>query len=226
MGDALRQGEPDIGGHRRASLARHVGAASHIAILISVFNFENAAATARLLRERLRVACAVCITEKLLKVPGNAGLLAIVLLACHLRVGANRICLRNNSEQLRHRMSAQSQPATGRHPGGRPIGSQHARAVMRERLIAAYVEALGGADRVNLIQMQDVTRCADLVLLAAETRDAVRRGAAKVADMTRLEGAADRAQRRLNLRPPGAAAPGDDAWRKFLASHQHADGDG
>lgn len=102
-----------------------------------------------------------------------------------------------------------------RAPGaGRPIGSRSARAVMRETLIRAYIEALGG--NVGPIQLQDVHRCADLTLLAAETREAVRHGRAKVADMTRLEGAADRAQRRLNLPPPNAT-PATPSLAEYLA---------
>jgi hypothetical protein len=90
----------------------------------------------------------------------------------------------------------------------------------RQQLVDAYVEALGGPDRVTAIQMTDIERAVDLTLMAAELRTAVRQGSAKVSDLTRLEGAADRATRRLNLPPPGSAAPSDDAWRKFLASHE------
>jgi hypothetical protein len=118
----------------------------------------------------------------------------------------------------------------GFRPGaGRPVGSktQTARMVMREQLVAAYVEALGGTDRVGPIVMQDVERAVDLVLLAREMRAAVRQGTAKISDLTRLEGAADRAVRRLNLKPgAAAAAPADDAWGKFLADHHPAEGDG
>jgi hypothetical protein len=76
---------------------------------------------------------------------------------------------------------------------------------MREKLIAAYVEALGG--NVGPIVLANVERAADLEMLAREMRDAVRRGVAKVSDMTRLEGAADRAVRRLGLPAAKAAAP-------------------
>jgi hypothetical protein len=111
-------------------------------------------------------------------------------------------------------VSAQSsQPVQngGVRPGaGRPVGSRSVRVVMREKLIAAYVEALGGSDRVGPIVMQDIERAVDLVLLAREMRASVRQGSAKVSDLTRLEGAADRAVRRLNLPAPNAAAPGDD----------------
>jgi hypothetical protein len=78
---------------------------------------------------------------------------------------------------------------------------------MREKLIAAYVEALGGSARVGPIVMQDIERAVDLVMLSREMRASVRQGAAKVSDLTRLEGAADRAVRRLNLPAPNTAAP-------------------
>jgi hypothetical protein len=79
--------------------------------------------------------------------------------------------------------------------------------VMREKLIAAYADAIGGNACANPIVMQDVERAADLTLLAREMRAAVHQGTAKVSDLTRLEGAADRAVRRLNLPVPNAAAP-------------------
>jgi hypothetical protein len=114
-------------------------------------------------------------------------------------------------------MSAQSQPATAtRRPVGRPVGSRHVRAVMREKLIAAYVAALGGADRISPIQLQDVERAVDLVLLARDMRASVRQGSAKVSDLTRLEGAADRAVRRLNLPAASTAAPAQ-SFADYLA---------
>jgi hypothetical protein len=77
----------------------------------------------------------------------------------------------------------------------------------RRELTDGYIAALGGAGRVNAIQMEDIHRAVDLVVLAGEMRAAVRQGTAKISDLTRLEGAADRAVRRLNLPPPGRAAP-------------------
>jgi hypothetical protein len=77
----------------------------------------------------------------------------------------------------------------------------------RQSLVDGYVQALGGIERVSPIVLEDVERCADLVMLAREMRAAVRQGTAKISDLTRLEGAADRAQRRLHLPPPGSAAP-------------------
>jgi hypothetical protein len=106
-------------------------------------------------------------------------------------------------------MNAQSQPAKsgGVRPGaGRPVGSRSVRAVMREKLIAGYAQALGDAARTNPIVMQDVERAADLVLLARDMRAAVRQGTAKVSDLTRMESTADRAVRRLGLPAPNAAA--------------------
>jgi hypothetical protein len=77
----------------------------------------------------------------------------------------------------------------------------------RKQLVAGYIQALGGRSRITAIMLEDIHRAADLVLLAREMRAAVRQGSAKVSDLTRLEGAADRAVRRLNLPPPNAAAP-------------------
>ena len=101
---------------------------------------------------------------------------------------------------------------------------------MRGQLVNAYVRALGGRARVTAIQLQDVERAVDLVLLAKTARAELAAGKTTINDVVKLEGASDRAVRRLNLPPPGsAAAPGDEAWRKFLAS-QHAaptdEGDG
>jgi hypothetical protein len=92
----------------------------------------------------------------------------------------------------------------------------------RQSLVDGYVQALGGADRVSAIQMQDVERATDLVLLARDMRAAVRQGTAKISDLTRLEGAADRAVRRLNLPPPHAAAP-VPTLAEYLAQRTTAD---
>jgi hypothetical protein len=106
-----------------------------------------------------------------------------------------------NAQSREAGLAGQSAPAPGR-----PVGSLGARG-RRQQLVAAYVEALGGKARMTAIQAQDVERAVDLVLLAREMRASVRQGAAKISDLTRLEGAADRAVRRLNLPPSGSAAP-------------------
>ena len=112
-------------------------------------------------------------------------------------------------------MSAQPVQNGGVRPGaGRPPGSRSVRVVMREKLITAYADAIGGSAR-NPIVMQDIERAADLVMLAREMRASVRQGTAKISDLTRLEGAADRAVRRLNLPAPNAAAP-------VMDLHDHA----
>jgi hypothetical protein len=79
----------------------------------------------------------------------------------------------------------------------------------RKDLIDSYIAALGGPDRVTAIQVQDAERAADMTALALNMRRRALRGDAtvKIADLTRLEGASDRARRRLNLPPPNAAAP-------------------
>jgi hypothetical protein len=93
---------------------------------------------------------------------------------------------------------------------------------LRQEMIAAYVAALGGADRISPIQMAEVMRAVDMTLLAEGMRAKALRGEAiDIGDMVRLEGAVSRVIRSLNLPAPNAAAPGDDAWRKFLAG-QHA----
>ena len=92
----------------------------------------------------------------------------------------------------------------------------------RKDLTDGYVQALGGPDRINALQRVEIERAVDMSLLAEGMRARALRGEAiDIGDLTRLEGAVSRVVRSLNLPPPGSAAPGDDAWRKFLAS-QHA----
>lgn len=75
----------------------------------------------------------------------------------------------------------------------------------RRDVIDGFVAALGGPDRVTDPMMSDVVRAADLTLLAERARaDALRGGAEiNVGDLVRLEGARDRAVRRLNLASNG-----------------------
>jgi hypothetical protein len=75
---------------------------------------------------------------------------------------------------------------------------------LRKEMIAAYVDALGGSARVNPIQLQDVARCVDLILLAQTARAELAAGkTTTINDVVKLEGAADRAVRRLCLPAPG-----------------------
>jgi hypothetical protein len=73
----------------------------------------------------------------------------------------------------------------------------------RNDLIDAYLAALGPG--VTAIQRQDAERAADMTALALNMRRRALRGDAtvRIDDLTRLEGAADRAVRRLNLPEPG-----------------------
>jgi hypothetical protein len=90
----------------------------------------------------------------------------------------------------------------------------------RQEMVAGYIAALGGADRISPIQMADIERAADLVMLARDMRAAVRQGTARVSHLTTLESTADRAVRRLNLPPPGAAPV--PTLADYLASKQAA----
>ena len=74
---------------------------------------------------------------------------------------------------------------------------------LRKEMIDGYTAALGGKARVTAIQLQDITRAVDLVTLASKARAALAAGNATINDVVKLEGAADRAVRRLNLSAPG-----------------------
>jgi hypothetical protein len=72
----------------------------------------------------------------------------------------------------------------------------------RRDLIATYVAALGGADKVSPTAMNDIVRAADLVAIAEKSRaDALRGENVDLSALIRLEGAADRAVRRLGIKP-------------------------
>jgi hypothetical protein len=85
------------------------------------------------------------------------------------------------------------------------IARQQQSMTWRQDLIDGYLQALGGADAVTAIQRQDAERCADMTALALNMRRRALRGdpTVKIDDLTRLEGACDRARRRLNLPAPG-----------------------
>jgi hypothetical protein len=73
----------------------------------------------------------------------------------------------------------------------------------RKDLIDGYVTALGG--RVSPIQLRDVERAVDLIMLANTARAELAAGKTTINDVVKLEGASDRAVRRLCLKP-GAVA--------------------
>jgi hypothetical protein len=70
----------------------------------------------------------------------------------------------------------------------------------RKDLIADFVRALGGPEHVTAILMRDIARAADLMALCEQERTKALRGEdVSIANLSRLEGAADRAVRRLRL---------------------------
>jgi len=84
--------------------------------------------------------------------------------------------------------------------------SSHGR--RRRDLIRSYISALGGPDKVSPATMNDITRAADLVAIAEKARaDALRGDPVDLSALTRLEGAADRAVRRLAIKPNTETGP-------------------
>jgi hypothetical protein len=123
-----------------------------------------------------------------------------------------------------------SQSQTARAATGRPLGSVGARGRRQRRrreLIEAYSNALGGDAALTEGQKVDIRKAAELVALSEDCRALAMRegpgGAGAISAMVRLESSSARAVRALRLPEAGSAAPGDHAWRKFLAS-QHGDG--
>jgi hypothetical protein len=78
----------------------------------------------------------------------------------------------------------------------------------RRDLIEAFVAALGGWGQVDDMQLGDVRRAAELYAIAEEARSAALKGrVVDLAALVRIEGAADRAVRRLKIIPGSAKAP-------------------
>jgi hypothetical protein len=79
----------------------------------------------------------------------------------------------------------------------------------RRDLIEAFADALGGSQALSEVQMIDVRRAAELVAVTEEVRAAaLKQGGAAVDlhELIKLEGAADRAVRRLCLKAEGKPA--------------------
>jgi hypothetical protein len=90
----------------------------------------------------------------------------------------------------------------------------------RRDLIMTYTDALGGADKVSAATVNDIVRAVDLVIIDEQARAKALRGAdVDLGDLTRLEGAADRAVRRLGIKP-GANAPKPMTIAEYLAAKQ------
>jgi hypothetical protein len=80
----------------------------------------------------------------------------------------------------------------------------------RRDLIEAFADALGGPKALSEVQMIDVRRAAELVAVAEEARAAaLKQGGAAVDlhELVKLEGAADRAVRRLGIKTGKPAGP-------------------
>jgi hypothetical protein len=89
---------------------------------------------------------------------------------------------------------------------------------LRQRMVAAYIEALGG--EVSEIQRRNIIRAVDLELLAAAARAAALRGEVAIGNVTRLEIQASKAVRMLGIPAPGKAAPAVPTVIDYWASRQ------
>jgi hypothetical protein len=107
----------------------------------------------------------------------------------------------------------------GVRPGaGRPAGSRG----RRQKLTADFITAMGGADRITPLQRIEAERCASLTILLEQMRTRALSGEpVDPADLSRMESTWDRAVRRLNLPPPGSAAP-VQTLQDYLASLEQA----
>lgn len=89
------------------------------------------------------------------------------------------------------------------HSGWTPAGRR------RRDLVAAFVEALGGPDKLTPVQLIDIRKAAELTALAEEQRgkalcDGIAPG--ELAALVRLEGSASRATKALGIKPAGRQA--------------------
>jgi DNA-binding helix-hairpin-helix protein with protein kinase domain len=92
----------------------------------------------------------------------------------------------------------------------------------RKQLVDGYTAALGGSSRITAIQLRDIERAVDMTMLAEAARAKALRGdKVAITDLVRLEGAADRAVRRLNL-PASHAGPPVQTLAEYLASRHAA----
>lgn len=78
----------------------------------------------------------------------------------------------------------------------------------RRDLITDYITEKGGQDSISPATMNDITRAADLVALSEKLRgDALRGQAVDLSELIKVENAADRAVRRLAIKPGTAQKP-------------------
>lgn len=94
----------------------------------------------------------------------------------------------------------------------------------RQQMIADFVLAFGGPERVTPLLMRDILRVADLMALCEQERAKALRGeAVSIANLSRLEGSCDRAVRRLRLPAPKAAAAAVPSIAEYWASRHEAE---
>jgi hypothetical protein len=108
---------------------------------------------------------------------------------------------------MERRFSEEGPPSTGGILDGRTR-----RARRRRQLVAFFSNALGGDAVLTEGQRTDIRRAAELTALSEAMRALAMQedgpgGAGAISAMIRLEGAADRAVRRLNLPTSKAATP-------------------
>jgi hypothetical protein len=78
----------------------------------------------------------------------------------------------------------------------------------RKEMVADFVARLGGPERISPIQLQDVHRVVDLMLLCQTARAELAAGNGTIGDVVKLEGTLARAMKRLNLKPGAVANRG------------------
>jgi hypothetical protein len=140
---------------------------------------------------------------------------------CCSRTTANFFTLRNSvnaricnadAMQMEHMDKAARRSPVDKPPTrGGILHNRTRRAHRRRELIEVYTNALGGDTKLTDGQRVDVRKAAELVALAEDARALALQegpgGAGLLSVLVRLEGAADRAVRRLNLPALGRAAP-------------------
>lgn len=116
------------------------------------------------------------------------------------------------------RSSAIANPIADRKPSkGGAVDGRTLVARRRRELIDIYTSALGGAASLSEGQRLDIRRAAELVTLAeAERAKAMRGEPVDLSALIRVEGAADRAVRRLGIKP-GSTQPKPESIAEYAA---------
>jgi hypothetical protein len=93
---------------------------------------------------------------------------------------------------------------------------------LRQEMTAGYIEALGGLDRISSIQAENIMRAVDLMMLAKTARAELAVGRQTINNVVKLENSADRAVRRLGIKPGAPASPAP-SLQAYLASKAAAE---